>query len=254
MRLDLWHQLFPSVPVFALLCLAVLLAGTIRSFTGFGGGLVLAPLFSLFMAPADMVVVVLLLNLVTSVQSLPGVWKTTDWRLVVSLSIPALFGIPFGVMVIEWLDPNLIRRLLGLIVASLAAIMLVGWTYQGPRGRFQNIVVGVCSGVLTAIAGVGGPPLVLYLLSDKSISPIVLRSFFMMYFAVAQVTTLGFFLYKGAINTQQMVYTASFVPVYLVSTVLGTWLFVRALRGSADLIKRLSLWFLLAVGMVTLAI
>ena len=115
MRLDLWHQLFPSVPVFALLCLAVLLAGTIRSFTGFGGGLVLAPLFSLFMTPADMVVVVLLLNLVTSVQSLPGVWKTTDWRLVVSLSIPALFGIPFGVMVIEWLDPNLIRRLLGLI-------------------------------------------------------------------------------------------------------------------------------------------
>lgn len=254
MSLDLWHQLFPSSMVFGLLCLAVLTAGTIRSFTGFGGGLVLAPLFSLFMTPADMVVVVLLLNMVTSLQSLPGCWKTTDWRLVFSLSVPALFGIPVGVMVIDWLDPGLIRRLIGLVVASLACIMLVGWKYDGPRGRIQNIMVGLSSGVLTAIAGVGGPPLVLYLLSDKAISPIVLRSFFMVYFAFAQVATLGFFLYKGAINAQQMVYTASFIPVYLLSTILGTWLFLRALRGSADLIKRLSLWFLLTVGIATLAI
>ena len=63
MIVELWHQLFPSVVVFLWLSLAVLIAGTVRSFTGFGGGLVLAPLFSLFMAPADMVVVVLLLAL-----------------------------------------------------------------------------------------------------------------------------------------------------------------------------------------------
>ena len=39
MSFELWHQLFPSLPVFALMCATVLLAGTIRSFTGFGGPL-----------------------------------------------------------------------------------------------------------------------------------------------------------------------------------------------------------------------
>ncbi len=249
-----WHQLFPSVSLFVLMCFAVLIAGTIRSFTGFGGGLVLAPLFSLFMTPADMVVVVLLLNFLTSVQTLPSTWHTTDWRMVRALSIPALLGVPLGVWLVEWMDPNMIRRMIGVIVAGLAGIMLIGWKYNGPRGRIQDWIVGITSGALTAIAGVGGPPLVLYLLSAKDISPVVLRSFFMMFFTFAQISTMAFFLYKGMINTDQLIYSVSFAPVYLVSTVLGSFLFVKALTGSVDLIKRLSLWFLLVVGVVTLAI
>ncbi len=249
-----WHQLFPSISLFVMMCFAVLIAGTIRSFTGFGGGLVLAPLFSLFMSPADMVVVVLLLNFLTSVQTLPSTWRTTDWRLVLSLSIPALFGVPLGVWLVEWMDPNMIRRLIGVIVAGVAGIMLIGWKYNGSRGRIQDWIVGIISGALTAIAGVGGPPLVLYLLSAKDISPVVLRSFFMMFFTFAQLATLAFFLYQGMINTTQLIYSVSFAPVYLVSTVLGSFLFVKALKGSADVIKRLSLWFLLVVGVVTLTI
>jgi uncharacterized membrane protein YfcA len=112
MIVELWHQLFPSVVVFLWLSLAVLIAGTVRSFTGFGGGLVLAPLFSLFMAPADMVVVVLLLNFAISVQTLPQTWSTTNWKMVWSVSIPAVLGIPIGVWLIEWLDPAVTRRLL----------------------------------------------------------------------------------------------------------------------------------------------
>ncbi len=250
---DLWHQLFPSVWMLCWLCIGVLIAGTIRSFTGFGGGLVLAPLLSVFMTPSDMVVVVLLLNFLTSVQSLPSTWKTTDWRMVISLSIPALFGVPLGVWLIEWLDPNLIRRLIGVIVAGLACLMLIGWKYSGRRGRAQDCVVGVTSGALTAIAGVGGPPLVLYLLSAKDISPVALRSFFMMFFCFAQLSTMAFFLYQGLINKAQLIYSLTFAPVYLVSTVLGTYLFKKAVRGSVDLIKRFTLWFLLIVGLATLA-
>ena len=135
MSLDLWNQLFPSIPVFLMMCVVVLLAGTIRSFTGFGGGLVLAPLFSLFMTPADLVVVVLVLNFLTSVQSLPGTWRTTSWPLVWSMLIPSLVGVPLGVWMIEVLDPMVIRRVIGVVVAALAAILLVGWTYNGARGR-----------------------------------------------------------------------------------------------------------------------
>lgn len=253
-NVDLWHQLFPSMSMLALLSVAVLITGTIRSFTGFGGGLLLAPLLSLFMSPSDMVVVVLLLNLLTSVQSVPGTWKTTDWKLVFSLSVPALFGVPLGVWLIQWLEPNLIRRLIGVIVAGVATIMLVGWQYNGKRGRVQDCVVGVTSGALTSIAGVGGPPLVLYLLSDKNISPVGLRSFFMMFFCFAQVSTLMYFLFQGMINQTQLMYSITFAPIYLVSTVLGTFLFMKAVKGSVALIKRFTLWFLLVVGVATLVI
>ena len=252
MIVELWHQLFPSVTVFLWLSLAVLIAGTVRSFTGFGGGLVLAPLFSLFMAPADMVVV-LLLNFAISVQTLPQTWNTTNWKMVWSVSIPALLGIPLGVWLIEWLDPVVTRRFIGVIVAGLAAILLIGWQYNGARGRLQDWFVGLTSGALTAMAGVGGPPLVLYFLSDKTITPVVLRSFFMMFFAFIQLSTMVVFLYKDLINTKQMLYSASFMPVYFLSAMLGSYLFSRALHRAA-LINRLSLWFLLVVGSFTIVI
>lgn len=252
--MSLWHQLFPSIPQFLLMCVAVLIAGTIRSFTGFGGGMVLAPLLTLFMTPTDMVVVVLLLNFLISLQTIPGTWRTTDWRLVFSIVIPALFGVPLGVLVIEWMDPVLIRRLIGVIVGGVAAIMLYGWKYKGGRGPVQDWIVGITSGALTAIAGVGGPPLVLYLLNAKNISPVVLRSFFMMFFAFVQVATVTYFIYQDLINKSQLLYTVSFMPVYILSTVIGSYLFVRALKGSVERIKRLSLWFLLIVGLMTLAI
>jgi len=254
MTLEPWLQLFPSLPTFLWLSLAVLIAGTVRSFTGFGGGLALAPLFSLVMPPADMVVVVLLLNFVISLQTLPQTWRTTDWKMVWSVTIPALVGVPIGVWLVEWLDPVLTRRFIGVIVGGLAAIMLVGWQYSGARGKTQDWFVGLTSGALTAMAGVGGPPLVLYFLSDKTITPTVLRSFFMMFFAFIQLSTLLFFLYRGLIHTKQLVYATSFMPVYFLSAMLGSYLFHRALQSNANIFKRLSLWFLLIVGTVTILI
>jgi hypothetical protein len=170
-----------------------------------------------------------------------------------SVSIPALIGVPIGVWLIEWLDPIVTRRFIGVIVAGLAAIMLIGWQYNGARGKVQDWFVGLTSGALTAMAGVGGPPLVLYFLSDKTITPVVLRSFFMMFFAFIQLSTMAAFLYKDLINTQQILYSVSFMPVYFLSAVIGSYLFRRALN-KANLIKRLSLWFLLIVGSVTIVI
>ena len=76
----------------------------------------------------------------------------------------------------------------------------------------------------------------------------------MMYFTLMQIVTVAYFMYNDLINRSQILYTASFLPVYIVSTVLGTYLFTKALKRSAELIKRISLWFLLLVGLMTLAI
>jgi uncharacterized membrane protein YfcA len=252
MLLSGWQSLLPDLPVFLWLAFAVLIAGVIRSFTGFGGGLVMAPLFSLVLPPTDMVMVVILLNMVTSVQSLPSVWKDIDWRLVLSLSVPAMFGVPLGVWLVQWLEPSLIRRLIGIFVASVSCIMLLGWQYRGKRGRIQNWFVGMFSGVLSAIAGVGGPPIVLYLISSKDVTPVMLRAFFMMYFTFAQIITMGFYFAQGTWSQTQFAYTLAFLPVLLVSTVIGSWLFHKTLQSNVALIKRLSLWFLFLVGCVTI--
>jgi len=75
----------------------------------------------------------------------------------------------------------------------------------------------------------------------------------MMFFCFAQIATLVYFLIQGMINQSQLIYSVTFAPIYLVSTVLGTYLFEKAVKGSVEIIKRFTLWFLLVVGLATLA-
>lgn len=252
--IDFLHGLYPSLGMFAALTLIVFLAGTIRSFTGFGSGLVMAPTFSFFMPPASVVAVMVLLNTVTTIQMLPGIWKDINWKLVLSISIPGMLGVPIGIALIEWLDPLWIRKMISILVATLAVLMLIGWQYKGMRDRKRDWAVGLFAGTLNGVAGVGGPPLVLYLISAKDISPQAFRSFFLAYFTFIQIMTLTMMTYKGTLNTNQFAYAGSFLPVYLLSTVVGSYLFNKALKDHAYLVKRVALWFLLCVGIVTLIV
>jgi len=251
---DLWASLFPTTLMFVVMVLTTVAGGTMRAFAGFGGGLLLAPVFSLYLSPQDVVVVVILLNFASTFQLLPGMWKDVDWPLIWRMLPSALIGIPLGGLLLAGLDPSLLRRLVALVVILLSIVLLTGWYYKGPRGRLQDGVAGITSGILTSIAGIGGPPFVLYMLSAKGFSPVAFRIFFTVFFAFTQVMALSMLLLKGAIQPTQFAYVGALLPLYLLATALGAYLFTKALRNRADQIKRISLWFLLAVGVITFAL
>lgn len=252
--LDLWGQLFPTPMVFIVLLLSVVVAATMRAFSGFGAGLLLAPVFALYMNPVDVVAVVVMLNFVATFQLLPGMWKDIDWPLIWRMVPSALVGIPLGGLFLAGLDQETMRRIVAAVVIVLSLVLLAGWHYKGPRGRLQDIVAGVTSGMLTSIGGIGGPPFVLYMLSAPGFSPVAFRIFFTVFFALTQVATLFMLLLKGAMNPTQFAYVGTFLPVYVISTALGSYLFVKALTHHADKIKRISLWLLLLIGVVTFVI
>jgi len=252
--LEIWSGLFPSTAMLVVMVITSAVGGTMRAFAGFGGGLLLAPVFSLYLSPQDVVVVIILLGFATTLQLLPSMWKDIDWPLIWRMVPPALVGVPIGGFILTGLDPTILRRLIALIVTVLALIMLTGWHYKGPRGRFQDIIAGVTSGILTSIAGIGGPPFVLYMLSAQGFSPVAFRIFFTVFFAFTQLMALAMLLVRGAIEPTQLAYVGTLMPVYLLATALGAYLFARALRTRADQIKRISLWLLLVVGAVTLVI
>ena len=228
--------------------------GLIRAFTGFGSGLLLAPVFSFYLAPHDMLAVVVLINMIGTLQMLPGVWRDIDWPLIWRMVPPAVVGVPIGWMVLNVLDPEMVRRLVAAIVVVLSLVLLSGWIYRGARGRLQDILAGVSSGTLTGIAAIGGPPFILYMMSAPGYSPAAFRTFFTVYFAFTQVVVLGVMFYNGALSTDQLVYTGTMLPFYMLATALGTFLFFRALQGHAHHIKRISLLLLLAVGVVILVL
>jgi uncharacterized protein len=251
---DYWSALFPSMTMLVVMLVTAAAGGTMRAFSGFGSGLLLAPVFNLYLPPTDVVAIVVIINLLGTVQMLPGVWKDIDWPLIRRMVPPALVGVPLGWMLLNTLDPSAVRRLVSLVVIVLALLLLSGWVYRGVRGRLQDSVAGVSSGMLTGIAGIGGPPFILYMMSAPNYTPTAFRTFFTVYFAFAQTFTLVVLLFNGALGMEQLVYAGTLVPVHVVATALGSYLFVRALKNRAHEIKRISLLVLLAVGIIVLVV
>jgi uncharacterized protein len=249
-----WSALFPTASMAVMMVLAAVLGGTMRAFSGFGGGLLLAPVFSLYLPPQEVVALVVLLNFLSTFQMLPGIWKDIDWPLVWRMLPAALAGVPLGWWLLNGLDPHLVRRLVAVVVITLSAILLTGWVYKGTRGRLQDAVAGVTSGALTSIAGIGGPPFILYMLAAPGYSPASFRTFFTVFFLFTQTLALSLIFISGDFGAKQAAYLGILLPVYMLATALGTYLFLRALRDYAHQIKRISLWFLLAVGVVILVL
>src|SRR5690554_5366667 len=95
----------PPLSVVAILASATLIGCLMRGFSGFGAGLLMAPVFSLVMPPADVVVIILMVNLLTTFQMLPGALRRVDWSLVLRLFIPSLLGMPVGLAMLHLVDP-----------------------------------------------------------------------------------------------------------------------------------------------------
>lgn len=237
--------------MFVVMVLATVVGGTMRAFAGFGGGLLLAPVFSLYLPPKDVVVVVILLNLASTCQLLPGMWKNIDWPLIRRMVPSALLGVPLGSLILSGLDPSLFRKIVAAVVIVLSLVLLTGWYYKGPRGRLQDSIAGITSGMLTSVAGIGGPPFVLYMLSAKGFSPVDFRIFFTVFFTFSQLMAMTLLLIQGAMQPLQFAYVGTLLPLYLLATAIGAFLFVKALKNRANEIKRIALWLLLSVGVVT---
>jgi hypothetical protein len=90
-----------------------------------------------------------------------------------------------------------------------------------------TIGVGLLSGVMSGLASVGGPPIVVYLLALGHRAAVV-RATSIVYFMLSALVTLVPMSLKGLIDREVLIWSAFSVPVLVLGTWLGTWGFHRA--------------------------
>src|SRR3954471_22642447 len=97
----------------ALAMAGVFAAAILRGFTGFGFGLAAVPLLSLALPPAQVVPLVVALQVIVGTGGLREAWPDCDWISVRRL-IP---GVPLGVTILAVLTPDPVRLLIGGLIA-----------------------------------------------------------------------------------------------------------------------------------------
>lgn len=210
----------------ALMVAIAIVGGVVRGFAGFGSGLVMVPALTLLMGPVLAVPTVVLLEAAAGAQLVPSALRWARWSTVVPLGVAACVAIPIGGLALTALAPGWVQRAISVIVLVFVALLWTGWRYRGTPTLPVVGATGLISGLLTGMAGVGGPPVILLFLSGPS-PALHVRASLICFFAITQVVALGTYAVSGVLTADAFWRALVLAPAFLGSAFAGAHLFGR---------------------------
>jgi uncharacterized protein len=207
--------------------IGIFLASVLRGFTGFGFGLAAVPMLTLALPPAEVVPLVVTLQVIIGAGGLRAAWRECDWRSVGLLFPGLVTGVPIGLLILTEVPANLVRVAIGGVIAFSVWLIQRGMRLPPNPSRLVSYAVGVVSGVISGLASMGGPPVIVYLMAvGHSASRI--RATSIVYFMLAGCVSFVPMAIRGLITRDILIWAAVSLPVLFGGSRLGTWGFFRA--------------------------
>ncbi len=199
---------------------ATAIAGLMRGYAGFGTALLLSPVFSTLWGPLAGVPVMLLMELLVSVQLLPKAMGHADRRTILPLGLAACIATPLGAWVLLTTDAEVLRRSIGLLVLCFGFALISGWRYRGTRPTGLNVSVGLISGLMKGATGMSGPPVILYLLAGTEEAR-QHRASLILFFAMIAIVSLVAPIIAGLVGPVVLAKVVLLLPVLLAFVPIG---------------------------------
>jgi uncharacterized membrane protein YfcA len=226
---------------------AFIASGLVRGFNGgAGANFITAPVVALIIGPREGVPIIILLNLISNIQVMPGALPHTDWRRMLPVGITAMATAPLGAWILLAVDEDTMRRIVAATSIVLALLLLTGWRYRGPRGLPIRIGVGGLGGMITGAVSMGGPPVFLYLLSGPG-SAAEQRANFLAFGVLVQIGAIISFAVSGLITMDLLLLAAILFVPFTLSCWAGMRLFARATDTQ---FRNLTLWGIAILSLV----
>lgn len=179
-----------------LLAVVVWLAGVVRGCIGFGFSALVVAAGSLFLPPAQLVPMVVLLEIAASVQMLPAAWPAVHWRAHNALMLSMVVATPIGVSALVLAPEAVLRLVVALLLLALALLMVSGYRGPGELRTKPLLAMGFASGLINGVAGVGGMPVAMYL-SASPLSLAQLRATMVVFFFGTETLFILSALFQG---------------------------------------------------------
>jgi uncharacterized membrane protein YfcA len=216
-----------AIFIIAFSALAVLVAGIIRGYSGFGFSMIATTSLTLVLPPVEVIPVVLLLEILASASLLPRVWKQIDWKSLSWLSAGVLIGTPPGVFLLAHVPAKPMRA--GIAVAIMVFVFLLwrGFHLKKMPGRPETVATGLFSGFLNGAAAIGGPPVILFYFSSPA-GVTVSRASIIAYFLGTDSLAWIVSLTQGLVTFQTGILTGILCVPLLVGIFIGNRFFTQS--------------------------
>ena len=201
-------------------------AGVVRGITGFGGAMVMAPPLALLLGPQLAVPVILVLESVAAAPMLVHTRHHVQWNVIGAIIVAAGVTVPLGVLALIAVDPTVLRRVIAITVLVFAIVLLRGWRYHGRPRLATSVGLGAVSGAMLGATSIGGPPVILYLLSGPD--PIeTTRANLTLYVAVSSLIGIAMLWHQGVFDARAGWMSVLLAPAYYIGLLAGLRLFPR---------------------------
>lgn len=145
-----------------LIGVVVFLAAMIQGLLGFGGALIAMPLLVGLVGIKTATPVFALVGTLATLLNTIRWHEHTTPRDLVRLIIPAVTGIPLGIVLLSRVDEGMVTNILGTILIIYALYNLLGLILPPLKHWGWAVVAGFSSGVLSGAFNTGGPPVIVY--------------------------------------------------------------------------------------------
>ena len=218
--------------------------GLMLGYTGWGGAMVSMPFLTILYGPVEALVIMIIGALLVTAYLFPTAARIADWRRMTPILIGMAVCVPIGNLLLFALEPNLIRRIIGWLIVGASILILSGWRYSGPQGAGASATTGAISGLINGFVGLGGPPLVIYMLALKQ-SATVQRANTLVFMAITSVLVLGSTFVGGGVTLENSFLGVLTAPFQIAGGWLGARLFLKL---PVELFKKFSLVALIVLG------
>jgi len=236
-------------PTLLFCILVVFLAAIVRGYSGFGFSALLVTALSLVMAPAQVVPIALMLEVVASTHMLPKVWKDVDRRLVGWLFLGSAIALPVGVHLLASVPVEPMRVVLYILCLGAALAIWRGFKMRNGEGATRIVGAGLVSGVVNGATAMGGLMVVIFLLTG-SMTAATMRASLIAYFLVIDMYGTAMTGAENLLTTNVLLRTALFILPLLAGNWLGHQKFLSTAPESFRRYTLVLLMILSGIGLL----
>jgi len=209
------------------LVVIIAIAGIVRGFSGFGGGLIFIPPASALVGPQLAIPIFFLIDLCTATPYGLRMLPKASLREIGPLLAGSWLAAPFGGWILVSVDPDSLRWASSLMVLLMVALLATGWRYGGEPKPLLSFGLGGTGGILGTATGISGPIIIAYFLGSRAPAELV-RANIMAFYALAALGTDAVLFWKGLFSLEALVYAALGAPLYAAGLTLGSRVFGKS--------------------------
>ena len=207
----------------------IVLASLVQSAAGFGFNMLAIPLLILLgFRSFEAITTSLVCMMIQTSIGVYALQKHIHWKLIAVMFVISGSMIPLGVLLLESISalrPGQVRQLFGAVVFI---VVLAQWLWpSNPREnvrRFWFVIAMVGSGFLAGMAGMGGPPVVMWVMAHKWSTERCRATLWALFCALMPIQVLFLYLQFDADVLWAAGRATILVPVTLLGVLPGMWL------------------------------